>query len=126
MIQGLFEGDGYELTALGRIRIKSVEIPSPTKSFDRSLNRSSESEDEFYYYTPLLDGTLTKMSKLSLANVGFSSPSLNKPSKLLEKGIIPLFFFFFFFFFFFLNTFHFLRHCASDFPNCLAYAIGYL
>ncbi|XP_028123802.1 uncharacterized protein LOC114320914 isoform X1 [Camellia sinensis] len=30
MIQELFEGDGYELTALGRIRIESVEIPSPT------------------------------------------------------------------------------------------------
>ncbi|GMP91468.1 hypothetical protein CsSME_00042157 [Camellia sinensis var. sinensis] len=85
MIQELFEGDGYELTALGRIRIKCVEIPSPTKSFDRSLNGSSESEDEFYYYTPLLDGTLTKMSKLSPANVGFSSHSSNKPSNLLEK-----------------------------------------
>ncbi|GMP84573.1 hypothetical protein CsSME_00038041 [Camellia sinensis var. sinensis] len=85
MIQELFEGDGYELTALGRIRIKSVEIPSPTKSFDCSLNGSSESEDEFYDYTPLLDGAPTKMSKLPPANVGFSSPSSDKPSKLLEK-----------------------------------------
>ncbi|GMP49781.1 hypothetical protein CsSME_00016644 [Camellia sinensis var. sinensis] len=84
MIQELFEGDGYELTALGRIRIKSVEIPSPTKSFDCSLNGSSESEDEFYDYTPLLDGTPTKMSKSPSANVAFSSPS-NEPSKLLEK-----------------------------------------
>ncbi|CAL5441037.1 unnamed protein product [Camellia sinensis] len=84
MIQELFEGDGYELTALGRIRIKSVEIPSPTKSFDCSLNGSSESEDEFYDYTPLLDGTLTKMSKSPSANVAFSSPS-NESSKLLEK-----------------------------------------
>ncbi|KAF5930048.1 hypothetical protein HYC85_030921 [Camellia sinensis] len=93
MIQELFEGDGYELTALGRIRIKNVEIPSPTKSFDCSLNGSSESEDEFYDYIPLLDGTPTKMSKLPSANVGFSSPSSNKPSKLLEKGIILFFFF---------------------------------
>ncbi|GMP77260.1 hypothetical protein CsSME_00033585 [Camellia sinensis var. sinensis] len=85
MIQELFEGDRYELTALGRICIKSIEIPSPTKSFDRSLNGSSESEDEFYYYTPLLDGTPIKMSKLPPANVVFSSPSSNKPSKLLEK-----------------------------------------
>ncbi|GMP29121.1 hypothetical protein CsSME_00004373 [Camellia sinensis var. sinensis] len=84
MIQELFEGDGYELTALGRIRIKSVEIPSPTKSFDCSLNGSSESEDEFYDYTPLLDGTPTKMSKSPSANVAFSSPS-NESSKLLEK-----------------------------------------
>ncbi|CAL5377242.1 unnamed protein product [Camellia sinensis] len=84
MIQELFEGNGYELTALGRIRIKSVEIPSPTKSFDCSLNGSNESEDEFYDYTPLLDGTPTKMSKLPSANVVFSSPS-NEPSKLLEK-----------------------------------------
>ncbi|GMP81029.1 hypothetical protein CsSME_00035881 [Camellia sinensis var. sinensis] len=85
VIQELFEGDGYELTALGRICIKSVEIPFPIKSFNRSLNRSSESEDEFYYYTPLLDGTPTKMSKLPPANVGFSSLSSNKPSKLLQK-----------------------------------------
>ncbi|CAL5365064.1 unnamed protein product [Camellia sinensis] len=85
MIQELFEGDGYELTALGRIRIKSVEIPSPTKSFDCSLHGSSESEDEFYDYTPLLDGTLTKMSKSPSANVAFSSPS-NESSKLLEKA----------------------------------------
>ncbi|CAL5434862.1 unnamed protein product [Camellia sinensis] len=84
MIQELFEGDGYELTALGRIRIKSVEIPSPTKSFDCSLNGSNESEDEFYDYTPFLNGTPTKMSKLPSANVAFSSPS-NEPSKLLEK-----------------------------------------
>ncbi|XP_028124601.1 uncharacterized protein LOC114321621 isoform X1 [Camellia sinensis] len=88
MIQELFEGDGYELTALGRIRIKSVEIPSPTKSFDCSLNGSSESEDEFYDYTPLLDGTPTKMSKSPSANVAFSSPS-NESSKLLEKGTAP-------------------------------------
>ncbi|XP_028059693.1 uncharacterized protein LOC114263376 [Camellia sinensis] len=88
MIQELFEGDGYELTALGRIRIKSVEIPSPTKSFDCSLNGSNESEDEFYDYTPLLDGTPTKMSKLPSANVAFSSPS-NESSKLLEKGTAP-------------------------------------
>ncbi|GMP56887.1 hypothetical protein CsSME_00021195 [Camellia sinensis var. sinensis] len=85
MIQELFEGDGYELPALGRIRIKSVEISSPTKSFDRFLSGSSESEDEFYCYTPLLDGTPTKMSKLPPANVAFSSPSSNEPSKLLEK-----------------------------------------
>ncbi|CAL5410211.1 unnamed protein product [Camellia sinensis] len=84
MIQELFEGDGYELTALGRIHIKSVEIPSPTKSFDCSLNGSSESEDEFYDYTPLLDGTPTKMSKSPSANVAFSSPS-NESPKLLEK-----------------------------------------
>ncbi|GMP39214.1 hypothetical protein CsSME_00010143 [Camellia sinensis var. sinensis] len=83
-IQELFEGDGYKLTALGRIRIKSVEIPSPTKSFDCSLNGSSESEDEFYDYTPLLDVTPTKMSKSPSANVAFSSPS-NESSKLLEK-----------------------------------------
>ncbi|KAF5950677.1 hypothetical protein HYC85_012670 [Camellia sinensis] len=95
MIRELFEGDGYELTALGRIHIKSVEISSPTKSFDRSLNGSSESEYEFYYYTPLFHGTPTKMSKLPPANVVFSSPSSNKPSKLLEKGIILFFFFFF-------------------------------
>ncbi|CAL5414251.1 unnamed protein product [Camellia sinensis] len=88
MIQELFEGDGYELTALGRIRIKSVEIPSPTKSFDCSLNGSSESEDEFYDYTPLLDGTPTKMSKSPSANVAFSSPS-NESPKLLEKGTAP-------------------------------------
>ncbi|GMP55018.1 hypothetical protein CsSME_00019975 [Camellia sinensis var. sinensis] len=84
MIQELFEGDGYELTALGRIRIKNVEISSPTKSFDCSLNGSSESEDEFYDYTPLLDGTPTKMSKSPSANLAFSSPS-NESSKLLEK-----------------------------------------
>ncbi|GMP88643.1 hypothetical protein CsSME_00040552 [Camellia sinensis var. sinensis] len=89
MIQELFEGDGYELTALGRIRIKSVEIPSPTKSFDCSLNGSSESEDEFYDYTPLLDGTPTKMSKLPSANIAFSSPS-NESSKLLEKDYATL------------------------------------
>ncbi|XP_028063195.1 uncharacterized protein LOC114266485 [Camellia sinensis] len=88
MIQELFEGDRYELTAFGRIRIKSVEIPSPTKSFDCSLNGSSESEDEFYDYTPLLDGTPTKMSKSPSANVAFSSPS-NESSKLLEKGTAP-------------------------------------
>ncbi|CAL5370015.1 unnamed protein product [Camellia sinensis] len=88
MIQELFERDEYELTALGRIRIKSVEIPSPTKSFDCSLNGSSESEYEFYDYTPLLDGTPTKMSKSPSANVVFSSPS-NESSKLLEKGTAP-------------------------------------
>ncbi|XP_028098578.1 uncharacterized protein LOC114298249 [Camellia sinensis] len=88
MIQELFEGDGYELTALGRIRIKNVEISSPTKSFDCSLNGSSESEDEFYDYTPLLDGTPTKMSKSPSANVAFSSPS-NESSKLLEKDTAP-------------------------------------
>ncbi|CAL5391783.1 unnamed protein product [Camellia sinensis] len=88
MIQELFEGDGYELTALGRIRIKSVEIPSPTKSFDCSLNGSSESEDEFYDYTSLLDGTPTKVSKSPSANVAFSSPS-NESPKLLEKGTAP-------------------------------------
>ncbi|CAL5359150.1 unnamed protein product [Camellia sinensis] len=88
MIQELFKGDGYELTALGRIRIKSVEIPSPTKSFDCSLNGSSESEDEFYDYTPLLDGTPTKVSKSPSANVAFSSPS-NESPKLLEKGTAP-------------------------------------
>ncbi|GMP70464.1 hypothetical protein CsSME_00029310 [Camellia sinensis var. sinensis] len=85
MIQELFERDGYELTALGRICIQSVEVPSPTKSFDCSLNGSSESEDELYDYTPLLDGTPIKMSKLPPANVGFSFPSSNKPSKLFEK-----------------------------------------
>ncbi|CAL5328272.1 unnamed protein product [Camellia sinensis] len=88
VIQELFEGDRYELTAFGRIRIKSVEIPSPTKSFDCSLNGSSESEVEFYDYTPLLDGTPTKMSKSPSANVAFSSPS-NESSKLLEKGTAP-------------------------------------
>ncbi|GMP26017.1 hypothetical protein CsSME_00002627 [Camellia sinensis var. sinensis] len=90
MIQELFERDGYELTALGCIRIKSIKIPSPTKSFDHSLNESNESEDEFYYYTPLLDGTSTKTSKLPLANVGFSSLSSKKPSKLLEKDHVIL------------------------------------
>ncbi|GMP35874.1 hypothetical protein CsSME_00008171 [Camellia sinensis var. sinensis] len=85
MIQELFEGDGYELTVLGRIHIKSLEILSLTKSFDRLVNGSSKSVDEFYYYTPLLDSTPTKMSKLPLANVGFPSSSSVKSSKLLEK-----------------------------------------
>ncbi|CAL5344835.1 unnamed protein product [Camellia sinensis] len=71
MIQELFEGDGYELTAWVVFAL-----------------RVSESEDEFYDYTPLLDGTPTKMSKSPSTNVAFSSPS-NESPKLIEKGTAP-------------------------------------